>query len=72
MIRNAEGVPLAWLSTREGGQQIDCADEDPTVRQTYREALRRSGAPWRMDDVLTAEAGSRAGAPQRLTTKGEG
>mgnify|MGYP007089540247 CR=1 FL=1 len=32
-IRNAQGVPKAWISRRVGGDQIDYADESPQVRQ---------------------------------------
>ena len=28
-IRNAQGVPKAWISRRIGGDQIDYADEAP-------------------------------------------
>ena len=39
-IRNAQGVPKAWISQRVGGDQIDYADESPVVRNTVR---RRAG-----------------------------
>ena len=35
-IRNAQGVPKAWISRRIGGDQIDYADEKPVVRQDIR------------------------------------
>ena len=35
-IRNAQGVPKAWISRRIGGDQIDYADETPEVRRTVR------------------------------------
>ena len=42
-IRNAQGVPKAWISRRIGGHQIDYADESPQVRTTFAEALAESG-----------------------------
>jgi oxalate decarboxylase/phosphoglucose isomerase-like protein (cupin superfamily) len=54
-IRNAQGVPKAWISRRLGGDQIDYADESPRIRQWFAEALAgRGGAP-RRDDAYTAE-----------------
>ncbi|MHB1908513.1 MAG: cupin domain-containing protein [Nitrososphaerales archaeon] len=41
-IRNAQGVPLAWVSRRKGGDQIDYADEDPMIRKMYEEELARN------------------------------
>jgi hypothetical protein len=38
-VRNAQGVPKAWISRRVGGDQIDYADESPTVREYFRTAL---------------------------------
>ena len=42
-IRNAQGVPKAWISRRLGGDQIDYADERPEVRQWFAEALMMTG-----------------------------
>ena len=42
-IRNAQGVPKAWISRRIGGDQIDYADEAPVVRKTFAEALAENG-----------------------------
>src|ERR1044071_1194847 len=39
-IRNAQGVPKAWISRRLGGDQIDYADETPMVRSTFATALQ--------------------------------
>ena len=39
-IRNAQGVPKAWISRRIGGDQIDYADEKPDDPQAVR---RRAG-----------------------------
>ena len=54
-IRNAQGVPKAWISRRVGGDQIDYADESPRIRQWFTEALARRGLESRMDDAYTAE-----------------
>jgi oxalate decarboxylase/phosphoglucose isomerase-like protein (cupin superfamily) len=54
-IRNAQGVPKAWISRRLGGDQIDYADEKPVVRQLFAEALARRGLKPRMDEAYQAE-----------------
>src|SRR5438094_1447720 len=54
-IRNAQGVPKAWISRRLGGDQIDYADESPQVRQMFAEALGKHGLKSRMDDAYQAE-----------------
>jgi hypothetical protein len=54
-IRNAQGVPKAWISRRIGGDQIDYADESPRVRETFSEALARVGLAPRMDAAYEAE-----------------
>ena len=54
-IRNAQGVPKAWISKRMGGDQIDYADESPRVRTWFAEALARHGLKPRMDDAYAAE-----------------
>jgi hypothetical protein len=54
-IRNAQGVPKAWISRRVGGDQIDYADESPAVRKTFAEALARNGMKPRMDEAYRAE-----------------
>jgi len=53
--RNAQGVPLSWISRRLGGTQIDYADEDPEIRRTFAEALTKHGLQSRMDEVYQAE-----------------
>ena len=53
--RNAQGVPLSWISTRLGGTQIDYADERPLVRRTFADALARHGVQSRMEEVYAAE-----------------
>jgi oxalate decarboxylase/phosphoglucose isomerase-like protein (cupin superfamily) len=54
-IRNAQGVPRAWISKRIGGDQIDYADESPRVRTWFADALARNGLEPRMDDAYAAE-----------------
>ncbi|HEX2257249.1 MAG TPA: cupin domain-containing protein [Afifellaceae bacterium] len=54
-IRNAQGVPKAWISRRVGGDQIDYADETPKVRTMFAEALARKGLKPRMDEAYQAE-----------------
>src|SRR5712675_3400757 len=53
--RNAQGVPMSWISTRLGGTQVDYADEQPLVRKMFVDALARHGIEPRMDEVYTAE-----------------
>ena len=40
------------VSLKEGGHQIEYADEDPKVRAMFEEALANNGVKSRMDDVL--------------------
>ena len=54
-IRNAQGVPKAWISRRAGGDQIDYADENPQVRRLFAEALSGRSLQSRMDDAYRAE-----------------
>jgi oxalate decarboxylase/phosphoglucose isomerase-like protein (cupin superfamily) len=54
-IRNAQGVPKAWISQRIGGDQIDYADETPKVRKLFAEALARHGMKPKMDEAYKAE-----------------
>lgn len=54
-VRNAQGVPKAWISQRVGGDQIDYADEAPIVRETFREALAKHGMTPKMDAAYEAE-----------------
>jgi oxalate decarboxylase/phosphoglucose isomerase-like protein (cupin superfamily) len=53
--RNAQGVPMSWISTRLGGTQIDYADEGPLVRRMFADALARHGMQSRMEEVYAAE-----------------
>jgi oxalate decarboxylase/phosphoglucose isomerase-like protein (cupin superfamily) len=61
-IRNAQGVPKAWISRRAGGDQIDYADESPAVRRWFAEALATHGIQSRMDAAYEAEL---AGSPPK-------
>ncbi len=54
-IRNAQGVPKAWISQRVGGDQIDYADEEPAVRTLFAEALAKNGLESKMDTYYEAE-----------------
>ena len=56
--RNAQGVPISWISRRLGGTQIDYADEHPKVRQAVRRRTVRHGLTPRMDEVYAAELGN--------------
>src|SRR5947207_3022628 len=54
-IRNAQGVPKAWISRRIGGDQIDYADEKPLVRTMFADELAKRGLTPRMDQAYTQE-----------------
>jgi hypothetical protein len=54
-IRNAQGVPKAWISRRIGGDQIDYADEPATVRKWFTDALAQHNLRSRMDEAYQAE-----------------
>jgi oxalate decarboxylase/phosphoglucose isomerase-like protein (cupin superfamily) len=54
-VRNAQGVPKAWISTRIGGDQIDYADERPEIRGQFAEALTKHGLSSNMDKAYEAE-----------------
>ena len=54
-VRNAQGVPKAWISQRIGGDQIDYADESPVVRETFAKALAENGLAPKMDEAYAAE-----------------
>ncbi len=56
-VRNAQGVPKAWISQRIGGDQIDYADESLLVRRLFADALAKHGMQPRMDEAYEAELG---------------
>src|SRR5271170_3372553 len=64
-IRNAQGVPMAWISRRVGGDQIDYADETLEVRRTFAEALAKHGLTPKMDGAYEAELADLAPLPAR-------
>jgi oxalate decarboxylase/phosphoglucose isomerase-like protein (cupin superfamily) len=62
--RNAQGVPMSWISRRLGGYQIDYADESPELRKMYADALARHGLTPRMDAAYQAELETLPPKPQ--------
>ncbi|MFA9431896.1 ethanolamine ammonia lyase-activating protein [Egicoccus sp. AB-alg2] len=54
-VRNAQGVPKAWISQRIGGDQIDYADESALVRETFAKALAEHGLEPQMEQFYEAE-----------------
>jgi oxalate decarboxylase/phosphoglucose isomerase-like protein (cupin superfamily) len=54
-VRNAQGVPKAWISRRIGGHQIDYADESPVIRQSFSSALAKVGLAPKMEEAYQAE-----------------
>ena len=72
-IRNAEGVPKAWISERLGGDQINYANESPTVRQLFAEALAGRGLTSQMDAAYAAELRDEERAvPQAVSAAADG
>ena len=53
--RNAQGVPMSWISTRIGGTQVDYADESPRVKDWFASALAKNGLEPRMSEAYKAE-----------------
>jgi hypothetical protein len=54
-IRNAQGVPKAWISRRIGGDQIDYADETKLVRDLFSSELGKQGLAPQMDAAYAQE-----------------
>jgi hypothetical protein len=68
-LRNAQGVPKAWISRRIGGDQIDYADERPEVRDMFAKSLAQAAITPRMDQAYQAELADLPPLPDgRLTT----
>ena len=68
-LRNAQGVPKAWISRRIGGDQIDYADERPEIRDMFAKSLAQADIAPRMDDAYQAELADLPPLPDgRLTT----
>ena len=55
-IRNAQGVPKAWISKRLGGDQVDYADENPETRKQFEQELAKQGLQSAMGKAYTAES----------------
>ncbi len=53
--RNAQGVPLSWVSRRKGGNQIDYADESQIVRSMFVQDLAKHGVKSGMEKVYAEE-----------------
>lgn len=54
-VRNAQGVPKAWISQRVGGDQIDYADEKDMVRTMFADELGKRGLTSKMDPAYQDE-----------------
>src|SRR6202051_2831375 len=54
-IRNAQGVPKAWISRRVGGDQIDYLDEKPEIRRLFAGELAKHNIASRMDAAYAKE-----------------
>ena len=68
-LRNAQGVPKAWISRRIGGDQIDYADERPEIRDMFAKSLAQAAITPRMDEAYQAELADLPPRPDgRLTT----
>ena len=63
-IRNAQGVPKAWISMRVGGDQIDYADEKPDIRAMFAEALAKHGLESNMEPAYEAELAELPAKPE--------
>ena len=70
-IRNAQGVPKAWISRRIGGDQIDYADEKPFVRKMFADELAKHGAHAAHGPGLRAGACRPAAARQGGLRRGD-
>jgi hypothetical protein len=67
-VRNAQGVPKAWISMRIGGDQIDYADESAYVRETFREALAEHGMQPQMEAAYESELATLPPRPEQAVT----
>ena len=54
-IRNAQGVPKAWISRRVGGDQLDYIDEKPEIRRIFAAELAKHSLASRMDAAYAKE-----------------
>ena len=62
-IRNAQGVPKAWISRRVGGHQIDYVDESPQIRAGFAASLAKLGLTSQMQTAYEAELADLPPAP---------
>lgn len=67
-IRNAQGVPKAWISRRLGGDQIDYADEQPAIRQIFADELAGAGVTPAMQAAYESELANLPPAPDLAST----
>jgi len=71
-IRNAQGVPRSWIAERAGGDQINYADESPSVRQGFAAVLAERGLTSKMDEAYASELRGRdSHHPSPLAPVGE-
>jgi hypothetical protein len=54
-IRNAQGVPKAWISRRIGGDQLDYIDETAEIRRIFSTELAKHGLAPRMEAAYAKE-----------------
>jgi mannose-6-phosphate isomerase-like protein (cupin superfamily) len=65
--RNAQGVPMSWISSRVGGYQIDYADESPLVRDMFAESLAKHGLTSKMQEAYETELPTLPPKPVMIT-----
>jgi oxalate decarboxylase/phosphoglucose isomerase-like protein (cupin superfamily) len=68
-IRNAQGVPKAWISRRIGGDQIDYRDENPETRKQFEQELAKHGLKSKMDNAYAAEVGEQVPAAKSVAAE---
>src|SRR6202167_584330 len=69
-IRNAQGVPKAWISKRAGGDQIDYIDEKPEIRRIFTAQLAKHAIATRMDAAYAkgmVELGVKSASPGKTS-----
>src|SRR6202008_3969961 len=62
-IRNAQGVPKAWISKRAGGDQVDYRAGNPETRKQFPQELAKRGLKPQMDKAYAAENEGGGGKP---------
>ena len=66
-IRNAQGVPNAWVGKRLGGDQVDYRDESLETRKQFESELTKHGLTMKMQSAYAAElegTGGKSLAPE--------